>query len=79
MSLAPATTAVPGNDPTLPVWRAGSHEARPFYFGHRGRPLFGWLHPSPEGTVGLLICYPFGDPQPGVAGVHRADGQYGGA
>ena len=61
MSLAPATTAVPGNDPTLPVWRAGSHEARPFYFGHRGRPLFGWLHPSPEGTVGLLICNPLGD------------------
>jgi len=43
------------------VWRAGSHEARPFYFGHRGRPLFGWLHPSPAGTVGLLICNPFGD------------------
>ena len=61
MSLAPATTAVPGNNPTLPVWRAGSHGARPFYFGHRGRPLFGWLHPSPAGTVGLLICNPFGD------------------
>ena len=61
MSLAPASTTVPGTDPTFPVWRAGPHDPRPFYFGHRGRPLFGWLHPAPSGSVGLLICNPFGD------------------
>lgn len=61
MSLAPATTTVPGTDPTLPVRRPGSVEPRPFYFGQRGRPLFGWLHPAPSASVGLLICNPFGD------------------
>ena len=61
MNLAPATTTAPGNDPTLPVWRAGPHDPRPFYFGPRGRPLFGWLHPAPAASVGLLICNPFGD------------------
>ena len=61
MSLATATTSAPVNDPTLPVLRAGPHDPRPFYFGHRGRPLFGWLHPAPSSSVGLLICNPFGD------------------
>jgi alpha-beta hydrolase superfamily lysophospholipase len=61
VNLAPATTTAPGNDPTLPVWRAGPLDPRPFYFGQRGRPLFGWLHPAPAASVGLLICNPFGD------------------
>ena len=61
MSLAPATTEVPGSDLTQPVRWAGPHDPRPFYFGHRGRPLFGWLHPAPSASVGLLICNPFGD------------------
>jgi alpha/beta superfamily hydrolase len=36
-------------------------DPRSLYFGREGRPLFGWLHPAPPATVGLIICNPFGD------------------
>ncbi len=37
--------------------------AQPHFFGHEARPLFGWLHRSPQGTsprLGLVVCNPFG-------------------
>jgi len=48
----------------LIVARSTSVEANPVYFGPTERPLFGWLHDpgrTSAGSVGLVICSPFGD------------------
>jgi predicted alpha/beta hydrolase len=60
VSVAPSTRSSPELSPR-PLHGQDNGDPRPLYFGREGRPLFGWLHPAPSASLGLVICNPFGD------------------